>query len=53
MFPNVIYARELKQNIRILMEIYNLYLFPKWKWEEIGMYFVTGLPMTKNQKDMI
>jgi hypothetical protein len=26
---------------------------PKWKWEEIGMDFVTGLPMTKNQKDMI
>jgi hypothetical protein len=21
---------------------------PKWKWEEIGMGFVTGLPMTKN-----
>jgi hypothetical protein len=26
---------------------------PKWKWEEIGMDFVTGLPMTMNQKDMI
>jgi hypothetical protein len=26
---------------------------PKWKWEEIGMDFVTGLPMTKNHKDMI
>jgi IS30 family transposase len=26
---------------------------PKWKWEEIGMDFVTDLPMTKNQKDMI
>jgi hypothetical protein len=26
---------------------------PKWKWEEIGMDFVTRLPMTKNQKDMI
>jgi hypothetical protein len=26
---------------------------PKWKWEEIGMDFVTGLPMTRNQKDMI
>jgi hypothetical protein len=25
---------------------------PKWKWEEIGMDFVIGLPMTKNQKDM-
>jgi hypothetical protein len=26
---------------------------PKWKWKEVGMDFVTGLPMTKNQKDMI
>ena len=26
---------------------------PNWKWEEIGMDFVTGLPMTKNHKDMI
>jgi hypothetical protein len=26
---------------------------PMWKWEEIGMDFFTGLPMTKNQKDMI
>ena len=26
---------------------------PTWKWEEIGMDFVTGLPMTKNNKDMI
>jgi hypothetical protein len=26
---------------------------PKWKWEEIGIDFVTGLPMTRNQKDMI
>jgi hypothetical protein len=24
-----------------------------WKWEEIGMDFITGLPMTKNHKDMI
>jgi hypothetical protein len=28
-------------------------LTPKWKWEEIGMDFVTRLPVTKNQKDMI
>jgi transposase InsO family protein len=26
---------------------------PKWKWEEIEIDFVTGLPMTRNQKDMI
>jgi hypothetical protein len=26
---------------------------PMWKWEEIGMDFIIGLPMTKNQKDMI
>jgi hypothetical protein len=26
---------------------------PMWKWEEIGMDFITGLPMTKNHKDMI
>jgi hypothetical protein len=26
---------------------------PMWKWEEIGMDFITGLPMTKNYKDMI
>ena len=26
---------------------------PNWKWEEIGMDFVTGLPMTKDYKDMI
>jgi transposase InsO family protein len=24
-----------------------------WKWEEIGMAFITGFPMSKNQKDMI
>jgi hypothetical protein len=24
-----------------------------WKWEEIGMDFITGLPMTRNHKDMI
>ena len=26
---------------------------PEWKWEEIGMDFITGLPMTKKNKDMI
>jgi hypothetical protein len=26
---------------------------PMWKWEELGMDFITGLPITKNQKDMI
>ncbi|KAK1630621.1 hypothetical protein QYE76_004936 [Lolium multiflorum] len=26
---------------------------PKWKWEEIGMDFITGLPMTNKKKDMI
>ena len=26
---------------------------PEWKWEEIGMDFITGLPMTKKRKDMI
>jgi hypothetical protein len=26
---------------------------PMWKWEEIGMDFITGLPMTRNHKDMI
>jgi hypothetical protein len=26
---------------------------PKCKWEEIGMDFVTRLPMTRNQKDVI
>jgi hypothetical protein len=26
---------------------------PKWKWEEIGMDFITSLPMTRNQKDVI
>ena len=26
---------------------------PEWKWDEIGMDFVTGLPMTKRNKDMI
>jgi hypothetical protein len=26
---------------------------PEWKWEEIGMYFVTGLPGTKNGNDSI
>jgi hypothetical protein len=30
-----------------------LLLIPMWKWEEIGMDFITGLPMTKNHKDMI
>jgi hypothetical protein len=26
---------------------------PEWKWEEIGMDFITGLPLTKRHKDMI
>ncbi|KAK1629357.1 hypothetical protein QYE76_003672 [Lolium multiflorum] len=26
---------------------------PEWKWEEIGMDFITGLPMTNKKKDMI
>ncbi|KAK1615471.1 hypothetical protein QYE76_020988 [Lolium multiflorum] len=26
---------------------------PEWKWEEIGMEFITGLPMTNKKKDMI
>src|SRR3954467_4409896 len=26
---------------------------PEWKWEEIGMDFTTGLPMTPKRKDMI
>jgi hypothetical protein len=25
----------------------------KWKWEEIGMDFITGLPLTNRHKDMI
>ncbi|KAK1607155.1 hypothetical protein QYE76_030828 [Lolium multiflorum] len=25
----------------------------QWKWEEIGMDFITGLPMTNKKKDMI
>jgi IS30 family transposase len=26
---------------------------PEWKWEEIGMDFITGLPLTPKNKDMI
>src|SRR3954462_4699825 len=26
---------------------------PEWKWEEIGMDFITGFPMTPKRKDMI
>ncbi|KAK1646343.1 hypothetical protein QYE76_064148 [Lolium multiflorum] len=26
---------------------------PEWKWEEIGMDFITGLPTTNTKKDMI
>jgi hypothetical protein len=26
---------------------------PEWKWEEIGMDFITSLPLTKKHKDMI
>jgi hypothetical protein len=26
---------------------------PEWKWEEIGMYFVTGRPQTHNGNDSI
>jgi hypothetical protein len=26
---------------------------PEWNWEEIGMAFITGLPMTSKNKDMI
>jgi hypothetical protein len=26
---------------------------PKWKWEEIGMDFITRLPLTPKKKDMI
>jgi hypothetical protein len=26
---------------------------PEWKWEQIGMDFITGLPLTPKKKDMI
>jgi hypothetical protein len=26
---------------------------PEWEWEEIGMDFITGLPLTSKKKDMI
>jgi hypothetical protein len=26
---------------------------PEWKWGEIGMDFITGLPLTAKKKDMI
>jgi hypothetical protein len=26
---------------------------PEWKWEEIGIDFITGLPLTPKKKDMI
>jgi hypothetical protein len=26
---------------------------PEWKWEEIGMDFIMGLPITPSKKDMI
>jgi hypothetical protein len=26
---------------------------PEWKWEQIGMDFITGLPLIKKHKDMI
>jgi hypothetical protein len=26
---------------------------PEWKWEEIGMDFIIGLPLSPKKKDMI
>jgi hypothetical protein len=28
-------------------------LVPKWKWKEISMDFITGLPMTQKENDSI
>ena len=43
----VIHVRESKLNIKDLNELLQPMKIPKWKWEEVGMDFIVGLPRTQ------
>jgi hypothetical protein len=45
-------VRGLKQNIRDLGLLQPLQI-PQWKWDEIGMDFIVGLPRTRTGYDSI
>jgi hypothetical protein len=52
MFPYVIVIRELRQSIKDPGLLQPLQI-PQWKWDEIGMDFIVGLPHTQAGYDSI
>jgi hypothetical protein len=52
MLPFVTLVSESKQSINDLLDYYSRQV-PKWKWEEIAMDFIVGLPRTQSGYDSI
>jgi hypothetical protein len=40
-------------SIKDQQDCFNLLKIPEWKWEEIGMNFIVGLPRTRHGYDSI
>jgi hypothetical protein len=53
MWLYVTVVRGLKQNIRKPAGLLQPLQIPKWKWDEIGMDFIVGLPRTRTGYDSI
>jgi hypothetical protein len=53
MWLYVTVVRGLKQNIRKPAGLLQPLQIPQWKWDEIGMDFIVGLPRTRTGYDSI